>query len=84
MYRSNYSRAQLRELANSIQGLKAAAWIIFDNTAGGRAISNALQLQALAACDGAHPLFNGPSRKAQTRQRSGRAKPALLQKGLRN
>jgi uncharacterized protein YecE (DUF72 family) len=51
IYWSNYSRARLVELASAIRESKAGVWIIFDNTAAGRAIANALQLQALVARD---------------------------------
>ena len=49
MYWSNYSLVHLRELAISMKGQTAAVYVIFDNTAAGRAIPNALQMQALLA-----------------------------------
>jgi len=64
MYWSDYSRAYLRELANAIQESKTATWIVFDNTAGGRAIENALQLQALVTQEANRP---GSRRRAANR-----------------
>lgn len=47
MYWTRYSREWVNERADELQGWPADAdcWCIFDNTAGGGAISNALELQ---------------------------------------
>ncbi|WP_257389501.1 DUF72 domain-containing protein, partial [Tahibacter caeni] len=51
-YYSDYDEARLRaaaaQLAEAARG-GAAAWCIFDNTAAGRAVPNALALQGLVA-----------------------------------
>ncbi len=46
MYYSAYSEDFLRELAVKVRAVKAGAtvWVIFDNTAAGAAIENALAL----------------------------------------
>ncbi|MFL6592013.1 MAG: DUF72 domain-containing protein [Luteimonas sp.] len=50
MYYDAYDDARLQALAGSIRatsGSRRIAWCIFDNTAGGHAVANAAQLQAL-------------------------------------
>jgi uncharacterized protein YecE (DUF72 family) len=52
MYYSNYEDASLSVLAAQVRQQRAgstAPWVIFDNTAHGFAIANALRLQELAA-----------------------------------
>jgi len=53
MYWSRYDFAWLAARAEQLKRWPAAAdcWCIFDNTAGGGAISNALELGALLAAD---------------------------------
>jgi len=52
MYWSGYDEAWLRARADELRRWPAEAncWCVFDNTAGGQAIANALALQALLAC----------------------------------
>ncbi len=49
MYWSRYETSWLGERARELQRWPAAAdrWCIFDNTAGGGAIANALELQTM-------------------------------------
>ena len=51
MYWSRYDRAWVKERADRLERWPADAdcWCVFDNTAGGGAISNALELQAMLA-----------------------------------
>lgn len=50
MYWSRYDSDRLRRLAQTVQTSTAAeVWCVFDNTASGDAIENALELQALLA-----------------------------------
>lgn len=49
MYYSEYDDAALTHLARQLREAPAPAWAIFDNTAHGFAVPNALRLQALAA-----------------------------------
>ena len=50
MYYDNYDEARLLETASNLRATKTGvAWCIFDNTAGGHAIPNALRLQQLIA-----------------------------------
>ena len=46
-YRSAYNDSFLRTLAGNIVHNAAGTWVIFDNTAAGQALGNALQLQHL-------------------------------------
>ena len=47
MYYSAYSRDYLQALASEINGKKTQTWCIFDNTASGAALSDAMQLKEL-------------------------------------
>ncbi|MFS8064042.1 MAG: DUF72 domain-containing protein [Luteimonas sp.] len=48
MYYDNYDEARLREFASELRGTHGrVAWCIFDNTAAGHAIPNALRLRQL-------------------------------------
>lgn len=49
VYRSSYSLDALVDLASQAQSAEVDCWCIFDNTALGRALANALDLHALAA-----------------------------------
>ena len=50
MYYDDYDEARLRNFATDLSAAKGrAAWCIFDNTAAGHAIPNALRLQQLTA-----------------------------------
>jgi uncharacterized protein YecE (DUF72 family) len=49
MYYSEYDDAALTHLAAQLRETPGPAWAIFDNTAHGFAVANALRLQALAA-----------------------------------
>ena len=50
MYYDNYDEARLREMVlNMRAGRESVAWCIFDNTAAGHAIPNALRLQQLTS-----------------------------------
>lgn len=53
MYYSAYSEEFLAGLAQRLAAVKGPAWCIFDNTAAGAAIGNALQLAALLGTLGA-------------------------------
>jgi uncharacterized protein YecE (DUF72 family) len=55
VYFSRYERAYLARLADQLQNDQAEVWCIFDNTASGAAIENALELQRLIrpVCSGA-------------------------------
>lgn len=56
MYYSAYSEAFLAGLARRLAAVKAPVWCIFDNTAAGAAMGNALQLAALlGACGTTKP-----------------------------
>jgi uncharacterized protein YecE (DUF72 family) len=64
MYWSTYSCTYLRGLAEKVAGTRATTWVIFDNTASGSAVANALQLQNLLP-------------KRRSAQRSARAKGGI-------
>jgi uncharacterized protein YecE (DUF72 family) len=50
MYYDDYDEARLRNFAADLSATKGrVAWCIFDNTAGGHAIPNALRMQQLAS-----------------------------------
>ena len=49
MYYSAYAEADLERLAAEIAGLSGAVWVIFDNTAAGAGVDNALRLRELTA-----------------------------------
>ena len=61
MYWSRYDLAWLAARAERLRRWPAAAdcWCIFDNTAGGGAISNALELAAMLAAEGADQARSG-------------------------
>lgn len=55
MYYSNYDHAFLLRIANALEAMRSrgtSAWCIFDNTAAGHAVPNALELQRLAIAGG--------------------------------
>jgi uncharacterized protein YecE (DUF72 family) len=50
MYYDDYDEARLRDFATQLRATKGrVAWCIFDNTAAGHAIPNALRLQQLTS-----------------------------------
>lgn len=49
VYYSAYSAAELQQYAHMLAGTAGDAWCIFDNTASGAALNNALDLQSMLA-----------------------------------
>jgi uncharacterized protein YecE (DUF72 family) len=45
MYYSAYSEAQLAQLAEQVRAQAGDVWVIFDNTASGAGVENALRLR---------------------------------------
>lgn len=62
VYYSSYAAARLRRIAKELRAAQAAdreAWCIFDNTAAGAALANALELTAMVAAPGPTPSLRG-------------------------
>ena len=49
MYKTSYDDGRLETLAEQMNGAKAKAWVIFDNTQFGAATTDALKLMALTS-----------------------------------